>query len=99
MLVIGFLPLALATRAGAQDSAAALYKAKCQVCHGADGKGDTPAGQKLGVKDFHSPEVASMSDTAYENAIAKGMGKMQGYRGKLTDDEIDALVKYIRSLK
>ena len=39
------------------DDAEALYKSKCQVCHGPDGKGSA-AGQKIGVKDFHSPEVA-----------------------------------------
>lgn len=83
----------------AQDDAAALYKAKCQVCHGADGKGDTPAGQKLGVKDFHSPEVARMSDAELIEAIQKGKGKMPGYEGKLTPDQIKALVKYVRSLK
>jgi cytochrome c6 len=83
----------------AQDDAAALYKSKCQVCHGADGKGDTPAGQKMGAKDFHSPEVAKMSDAELLEAVKKGKGKMQGYEGKLTDDQIKELVKYIRSLK
>lgn len=83
----------------AQDDAAALYKAKCQICHGADGKGDTPAGQKLGAKDFHSPEVAKMSDAELIEAIQKGKGKMQAFEGKLTPDQIKALVKYIRSLK
>ena len=83
----------------ALDDAAALYKSKCQVCHGADGKGDTAAGQKLGAKDFHSPEVAKMPDAELIDAINKGKGKMQAYEGKLTDDQIRALVKYVRSLK
>lgn len=87
------------TRVYAQDDAAALYKAKCQVCHGADGKGDTAPGKKLEVKDFHSPEVAKMSDAELIEAIKKGKGKMQGYEGKLTEDQIKLLVKYIRSLK
>jgi mono/diheme cytochrome c family protein len=82
-----------------EDDPAALYKSKCQVCHGAEGKGDTPAGQKMGAKDFHSPEVARMSDAQLIEAIKKGKGKMTGYEGKLTDDQIKALVKYIRSLK
>jgi mono/diheme cytochrome c family protein len=90
---------ALTTCAYAQDDAAALYKTKCQVCHGADGKGDTPAGKKLGAKDFHSPEVAKMSDAELIEAVKKGKGKMQAYEGKLTDDQIKDLVKYIRSLK
>jgi cytochrome c6 len=98
LLAAAFL-LAATTCAYSQDDAAALYKSKCQVCHGADGKGDTPAGQKMGVKDFHSPEVAKMSDEELFDAIKKGKGKMQGYDGKLTDDQMKSLVKYIRSLK
>lgn len=97
-LAVAFL-FAFTTTAAAQDDAAALYKSRCQVCHGADGKGDTPAGKKLGVKDFHSPEVTKMSDAELVEAIKKGKGKMQGYEGKLTDDQIKSLVKYLRSLK
>jgi len=84
----------------AQENAAALYKSKCQVCHGSDGKGDTPVGKKLGVKDFHSPEVAKMSDAELFEIIKKGKdNKMPSYDNKLTDDQIKSLVKYIRSLK
>jgi mono/diheme cytochrome c family protein len=82
----------------AQD-AADLYKSKCQACHGADGKGDTPAGKKLGVKDFRSPEVAKMSDAELFEITKKGKDKMPKYEGKLTDDQIKELIKYIRSLK
>jgi mono/diheme cytochrome c family protein len=85
--------------ARAQDDTASLYKAKCQACHGADGKGDTPAGKKLGVKDFQSPEVAKMSDAELFDITKKGKGKMPGYDTKLTDDQIKALIKYIRALK
>lgn len=87
-----------AAGAYAQDDAAALYKAKCQVCHGPDGKG-TVAGQKLGVKDFHSPEVVKQSDDELFKATKEGKGKMPKYDGKLTDDQIKGLIKYIRSLK
>jgi YVTN family beta-propeller protein len=76
----------------------ALYKSKCQICHGADGKGSA-AGQKLGVKDFNSPEVAKQSDSELFDATKKGKGKMPAFNGKLTDDQIKALVKYIRNLK
>jgi len=84
--------------ASAQDDAAALYKSKCQVCHGPDGKGSV-AGQKLGVRDFHSPEVAKMSDAELFEITKKGKEKMPGYNKKLTDDQIKSLIKYIRSLK
>lgn len=85
--------------AQAQDNAAALYKSKCQMCHGPDGKGDTPAGKKMGVKDFHDPEVTKASDADLFKITKEGKGKMPAYNGKLTDDQIKSLVKYIHTLK
>ena len=87
------------TCAYGQDDAAALYKTKCQACHGPEGKGDTPAGKKLGVKDFHSPEVAKMPDAELFKITKEGKEKMPPYDKKLTDDQIKSLIKYIRSLK
>ena len=95
-MALGML-LAAAIPAAADD-AAALYKSKCQVCHGADGKG-TAAGQKMGAKDFQSPEVAKQSDADLAKITKEGKGKMPKYDGKLTDDQIKGLIKYIRSLK
>jgi len=95
-MALGML-LAAAIPATADD-AAALYKSKCQVCHGADGKG-TAAGQKMGAKDFQSPEVAKQSDAELAKTTKEGKGKMPKYDGKLTDDQIKGLIKYIRSLK
>jgi YVTN family beta-propeller protein len=76
----------------------ALYKSKCQACHGADGAGSA-AGKKMGAKDFKSAEVAKASDTDMIDVTKKGKGKMPGFEQKLTDDQISALIKYIRSLK
>ncbi|HYL91853.1 MAG TPA: cytochrome c [Alphaproteobacteria bacterium] len=81
------------------EDVAALYKTKCAVCHGPDGKGDTAAGKKLGVKDFHSPEIAKAKDAELIEATTKGKGKMPSYDKKLTDDQIKELIKYIRTLK
>ncbi len=53
--------IAMASVPAAAD-AAANYKAKCAMCHGADGKGDTPVGKKMGMHDFASPEVQKASD-------------------------------------
>src|SRR6185437_11451411 len=88
----------VAKPAMAADEAESLYKAKCQACHGADGKGSA-AGQKLGVHDFHSPEVAKESDADLIKTTKEGKGKMPKFDGKLTDDQIKGLIKYIRSLK
>src|SRR5579859_1595429 len=78
--------------AAAQD-AAATYKAKCAMCHGADGKGG-----KMGTRDFASAEVKAESDAQLTEIISKGKGKMPAYDGKLKDAEIKDLVTYIRGL-
>ncbi len=80
----------------AQD-AAATYKAKCAMCHGADGKG-SPMGIKMGTRDFTSDDVQKQSDAQLAEVIAKGKGKMPAYDGKLKDTEITGLVAYIRGL-
>ena len=91
--------LALGVAGMRAEDVAALYKSKCAACHGADGKGDTPAGKKLGARDLHSPEVAKMSDTELFDITKKGKEKMPAYDKKLTDDQIKELIKYVRSLK
>jgi len=80
------------------EDAAGLYKAKCAACHGADGKGDTAMGKKLGVRDFASPEVQKMSDDELTAVIADGKNKMPSYKKSLKAEQIKELVGYIRSL-
>lgn len=82
----------------AAADAAATYKAKCAMCHGADGKGATPVGQKLGARDFASPDVQKASDADLATITAKGKNKMPSYEKSLKDTEIKDLVTYIRSL-
>ena len=41
---------------------AALFKAKCAMCHGPDGAGNTPMGKKLNVRDLRSAEVQKQPD-------------------------------------
>jgi mono/diheme cytochrome c family protein len=98
-VVAVFLTLVLvpATLGFAQD-AAALYKSKCAVCHGADGAGDTTMGKKLGAKSFHAPEVSKMTDAELFDVTKKGKNKMPAYDKKLTDDQIKELIAYIRTL-
>ena len=95
-LVILLGLMAVTRPAQAQDGAV-LYKSKCQVCHGADGKGSRRT--KLGVKDFNAPDVAKETDAEFATVNKKGKGKMPKYDGKLTDDQIAQVVKFIRSLK
>ena len=91
-------PLLLCTETRADDKSAATYKAKCATCHGADGKGDTPAGKSTKVRSFADPEVVKASDDDLAGIIEKGKGKMPGYGKSMKPDEIKDMVAYIRSL-
>jgi len=98
-LVVLAIAFAMSVSAFAADATADVYKSKCASCHGADGKGDTPAGKKLNVKDLASADVQKQSDADLAAAIEKGKKPMPGYEGKLTKDQIDGLVKWVRTLK
>jgi cytochrome c6 len=84
--------LSLSVPASAQD-AAALYKSKCAMCHGADGK-------KAAGHDLSSAEVQKESDADLTAVITNGKApKMPKYGDKLKPEEIKGLVAYIRTLK
>jgi cytochrome c6 len=89
--------VALSVTAAKADSAEATYKAKCQMCHGPDGKGETPTGKAMKVKAFSSEDVQKMSDADLVATITNGKGKMPAYKA-LTPDQVKELVSYIRSL-
>jgi cytochrome c6 len=79
--------------------AAGTYKAKCQMCHAANGAGDTPAGKSLKARDLRLPAVRKQTDAQLAAVIANGKNKMPKFSDKLTKQEIAALVTYIRTLK
>lgn len=89
----------LAAAPAQAQSAAELYKAKCQACHGPDGTGNTPMGKKLGTHDFHSPEAQKMTQAQIIEVITKGKDKMPAYgAGKLTAEQIKELASYVQEL-
>jgi mono/diheme cytochrome c family protein len=77
----------------------------CAQCHGASGKGDTKMGKMLNAMDLTDPKKqSSFTDAQATTAIKDGIkqnGKttMKAFGGKLSDDEIKALVAYVRTLK
>ncbi len=87
---------AMSLSAFAADGAA-VYKAKCASCHGADGAG--AMAKKMGSRDLNSADFQKTPDADVVAVITKGKGKMPGYDGKLTADEITATAKYLKTLK
>jgi len=78
---------------------AATFKAKCAMCHGPDGAGQTTMGKNLKLRDLRSAEVQKQTDADLTKWITDGKGKMPAYKGKLSDADIHALVAFIRTLK
>ncbi len=109
MLLAAMFGLAAALTAKGAE-AKENYDNLCAKCHGAEGKADTKMGQKLGAKDFTDAKVQdSIKDEDATKAIkdgikdADGKTKMKafvtGADTPLSDDEVKALVGYVRSLK
>lgn len=98
-LVVLALVWAIPAVAFAQGSGADIFKAKCAMCHGPDGSASTGMGKTMGLKPLSSPEVQNMSDADLTALITNGKGKMPAYKGKLSDADISAVVKYVRTLK
>ena len=92
------LAIALPGAAAAPDGAA-LYKKTCTTCHGADGAGQTPMGKKMKLRDLRSVEVRKQTDIELMKIISGGKEKMPAYGKKMTTDEIQAVIAFIRTLK
>jgi len=81
----------LSSPARAQSDA--VYKSKCAMCHGADGK-------KAAGHDLSGPDVQKESDADLNAVITNGKPpKMPKYGDKLKPEEIQGLVAYVRTLK
>ena len=83
----------------------AYYDKDCAKCHGADGKGETKMGKKLGAKDYTDAKVQdALTDAAAIKAVKDGFkdkdGKvlMKPAEG-VSDADIKAVVAYLRTFK
>lgn len=103
-VIAGIAVIVLAGWSVRASDASALYEKECVKCHGADGKGDTKMGKKLGAKDYSDAKVQeALKDDAAIKAIKEGLKKddktlMKPLEGA-TDDQIKGLVAYVRTFK
>jgi len=97
--------LAASTMSLRAADAKANWDANCAQCHGKTGAADTKMGKTLNAKDLTDPKVqADFTDAKATQSITEGVkenGKttMKAFGGKLTPEEIKALVAYVRTLK
>ena len=101
LIAVLAIPAISATAADAK----ATYDKECAKCHGADGKGGTKMGQKLGAKDYTDAKVQdNLKDEAAIKAIKEGLKDksdkvlMKPAEG-LSDEDIKGLVGYMRKFK
>src|SRR5262249_7837304 len=85
------------------DGAADIWKAKCKGCHGEDGAAKTKVGEKEKIADMSKAEwQAKHTDEQIKAVITDGSknnSKMKPFKEKLSDEEIQSMVSYIRGLK
>lgn len=94
-----FLVAQMAAPVFAQGGGEDTYKAKCAPCHGTDGLAATPAGKALKAASFKTPAIVKAPDSELIGIVKSGKNKMPAWNGKLTDDQIKAVVAYIRTLQ
>jgi mono/diheme cytochrome c family protein len=77
----------------------------CMQCHGPDGSANTSMGKALNAKDLTNAQIqSSFTDAEATSAIKDGVTKdgttkMIAFGGRLSDEEVKALVAYVRTLK
>jgi cytochrome c553 len=76
------------------EDGAALYKAKCAMCHGADAAGK-PAAK---IPSLISPEAKAKSDADLGKAVSE-TAKHPGPVKALAADDAKAIVTYLRTLQ
>jgi mono/diheme cytochrome c family protein len=73
-------------------------RAKCALCHGEDGSGNTPEGKKRKVPDLRSEAIRKLSDAELTKLIVEGHSRMPSFKVQLNQEQINAIVVYIRSM-
>ncbi len=91
-LVLGWSVAAFATDPPRQ----VWLKAKCALCHGVDGSGNTAEGQKRATPDLRTEPVQKKTDQQLANEIKQGHSGMPAFKVQLDDQQVGFLVSYIR---
>ncbi len=98
--MVALLATAVAAPVFAQSGGEATFKAKCAMCHGADGLATGPMGK---VDENTLRQVPGFqkvdANPRWSTDTTNGKAKMPAYKGKLTDAQIKEVVVYMRTLE
>ena len=84
-----------------EDLGAKVYTERCVLCHGPQGRGDGAAAAGLNPKPRNHTDGAYMNkrtDAELLEVIRKGKGAMPPWGTVLSEAEIQAVLKHVRSL-
>lgn len=107
MILLAFALLAQAQTpspapiASAPKAPEEIWSARCKICHGEDGRSRTKKGRQLKAPDFTSAKWQKhTTDDEIAKAITDGIPKhkMPAFKDKLSAEEIQSLVPYLRKL-
>jgi len=105
LITLSIAIAAMAAWTACAEDAKVLYEKDCAKCHGADGKGQTKMGQKLGAKDYTDAKVqAEMKDDVAFKSLKEGLKAKDGNVlmkpfADLSDADIKGLVAHMRTFK
>lgn len=98
LCMVALLATAVAVPVLAQ-SGESTFKAKCAMCHGADGLATGPMGKAMKIPSVKSPDFMKLSESDMVADTTNGKNKMPAYKAKLTDAQIKEVVAYMRTLE
>ena len=82
----------------AQSAGEAVYKSKCQMCHGPNGTPNPAMAKAMGIKPASDPDIKKLSADQMLASVKNGKGKMKPVAG-LSDAQMKDAVAYFRTLK
>ncbi len=91
LCAVAFLSTLFASGQAAPQSAPPVFQSTCSLCHGNDARGTDRGPNMVG-----SAHLQSISDADIATIITTGRSKMPAF--PLPQEQVDALVRYIRSL-
>ena len=78
----------------------ALYDKNCASCHGKDGQAKTFKAKFNHARNLTDAKwQGEVTDERIFNSISNGKGKMPAWGKKLSENQINELVKFIRKMK
>jgi cytochrome c6 len=75
-----------------------IFQELCAGCHGSDGRAQTDIGKALEAADLTSEAIQQKGESELSKSVKGGKGKMPAFQNKLADDEIKAVLTYVKQL-